>query len=134
MIEQIQPTPPYDGLPVLHVAAPPDTKVPTSTTSSPSIPSGKEVDVVTISASALANRLYLQGDNVTQISAQLGLTPATVESDLNITADSSVAAQTIPPINAQTPATQITPADASTPFTAAFSPFTAPTLTTDKVS
>ncbi len=134
MVEQVQTSPPYDVLTTLAVAPPPaDAKASTGIASSHSTLSPKQVDVVTLSDSAQANQLYLQGNSVTQIAAQLGLPPATVESDLNISAVNSIVAQTIQPTTAQSPAGQIAPADASTPFSAVSSPFKIPAAMTEKI-
>lgn len=134
MVEQIQTTPPYDVITSLNVNAA-DTKAatnPAAVTHTLSAPK-KEQDTVTLSASVQANQLYLQGNSVTQIAALLGLPTNTVDSDLNITPDNSTATQSVQPTTAQSAAT-LTPADASTPYTAASSPYTSPSTTSEQVS
>jgi hypothetical protein len=129
MVEQIQVTPPYESLvssgistPDAHVAAGQIGNQPTATNT--------EGDTVTLSASARANQLYLQGDSVAKISEVLGIPPATVESDLNIKAGTT----SVQPTTAQAGSAQVTPADSGTPAHASASPYTAPVVTTEKVS
>ena len=134
MVEQIQVNPPYDLVATLTSgAADPSTRTGTSHANSASVaqPNPKDRDTVTLSASAQASQLYLQGNSVTQIAALLGLPAATVDSDLNI---KSTTSQSVQPITAQTPATQIGQADAGTAAHAVASPYTAPAVTEDEVS
>ncbi len=135
MVEQIQTTPPYETLVSSGVITPETSKTASSHTSTNSVTPSKEGDTVTLSESARASQLYLQGHTVTQIASLLGLPPATVESDLNITPTSSTTGvPTVLPTTAQSPATQVAPADASTPGHAAASPYTAPTAAVVKAS
>jgi hypothetical protein len=134
MVEQIQTTPPYDVITSLNVNAA-ETKLgttPAAVTHTLSTPK-KEQDTVTLSASVQANQLYLQGNSVTQIAALLGLPTTTVDNDLNIAPDNSTAAQSVQPTTAQSGAT-LTPADASTPYTAASSPYTEPGTKSEQAS
>jgi hypothetical protein len=140
MVEQIQVTPPptYEALNTPHAAttaaaAATDPKTGTSHNGIPSVPPAKESDTVTLSASAQASRLYLAGRSVTEISALLGLPPATVDSDLNISQTSSTDGSAIQPTTAQSSGTQVTQADAATPATASSSPYTAPVQTAGKI-
>lgn len=134
MVEQIQVTPPYESLVSSGITAP-ETQTGSGHTTTPLPTSaGAAGDTVTLSASALANQLYLQGDSVAKISEVLGIPPTTVESDLNITADSTkTATPAVEATTAQTPG-QVTPADAGTPAHASASPYTAPSVTTEKIS
>jgi len=137
MVEQIQTTPPYEALVSSGAITPETSKTASSHSSTNSVLPSKEGDTVTLSESARASQLYLQGHTVTQIASLLGLPPATVESDLNIapTSASGVTGITsVVPTTAQSPATQVTPADGSTAGHAASSPYTAPTATVEKAS
>jgi cytochrome oxidase assembly protein ShyY1 len=126
MIEPIQLNSPYDLLNSLPAYI--DTTPGLDPHTVHAVEAPKENDTVTLSASAQANQLYLQGNNISQIAALLGIPPATVATDLNISQDSSPSTPVVQATTAQSPATQVTPADASTPYKAASSPYTAATI------
>ncbi len=135
MVEQIQTTPTYDVLNSL-ASAQADAKAAAhqSASSQTAIPPKKEQDTVTLSSSVQASQLYLQGHSVTQIAALLGLPTATVDSDLNINPSTATTGVGVPAATTAQSGATVTPADASTPYTAASSPYTEQTQATSQAS
>ena len=123
MVDQIIHTPPYEAAAAFGVPTA-DTKPTSSTTSSShAVVPPKQVDTVTLSASAQANQLYLQGDSIAQIAALLGLPTASVDKDLNISQTDSSTASVTGPAGVQTVSAQTLPTATTTATSA---PFTGP--------